>query len=309
MQGENEMARIHFLPDDKEVESDASESVLAAALRANVPIMHACGGRARCSTCRILVLEGIDHCSVRTEAETEIAEKMRFDMMVRLACQTHGSGPLKVRRIVIDDDDVQLTSLFVKEGSPSLAGVEMPVLILFADIRGFTQFAEALLPYDVIHVLNRYFFQMGHVIERHGGRIENYMGDGFLALFEARNAKEGALRAIRAGLGMLAAVEKMQPYLEKLFHRSFQIGIGLHYGRVVAGTLGAKFHRREMIIGDAVNFASRIERANKEMGTRFLISEDVHSLVEEAVSINKKVRIPIRGKSGEHFLYEIVGMV
>ena len=110
-------------------------------------------------------------------------------------------------------------------------------MILFSDIRGFTPFAESLLPFDVIHVLNLYFQIVGEVIGRYGGSINNYMGDGFMALFEADDPAEGALRAVKAGLNLLDAVQKLEPYLEELYHKSFQIRIGLHFGQVVAGKL------------------------------------------------------------------------
>ena len=73
------------------------------------------------------------------------------------------------------------------------------------------------------------------MIARYGGTINNYMGDGFMALFEAAEPSEGALRAVQAGLGLLEAVQKLKPYLEDLYHQSFQIRVGLHYGQVVAG--------------------------------------------------------------------------
>ena len=122
------------------------------------------------------------------------------------------------------------------------------------------------MPYDVVHVLNRYFNLMGKVIKQHHGSINSYMGDGLMAVFEAPDPAAGAEQAIRAGLAMLAEVKKMQPYLRDHYHRSFDIRIGLHYGQVVAGALGASGDRKETVIGDAVNVASRIEAANKEVG-------------------------------------------
>ena len=127
---------------------------------------------------------------------------------------------------------------------------------------------------------NLYFQKVGEVIGRHGGVINNYMGDGFMALFEADDPAEGALRAVRAGLDLLDAVQKLEPYLEELYHQSFQIRIGLHFGQVVAGKLGSPGNKKMTVIGDTVNFASRIEAANKQAGTQFLISEDTYALVK-----------------------------
>ena len=192
---------------------------------------------------------------------------------------------------------MDLTSLYVKGVEPCSIGVEKYILILFSDIRGFTPFAESLLPYDVIHVLNLYFQKVGEVIGRHGGVINNYMGDGFMALFEADDPTEGALRAVRAGLDLLDAVQKLEPYLEELYHKSFQIRIGLHFGQVVAGKLGSPGNKKMTVIGDTVNFASRIEAANKQAGTQFLISEDTYALVKAQVRVGRRVCLPFPVKA------------
>jgi len=304
------MALIHYLPDEIEIEANEGETILLAALRAGIAHAHLCGGSARCSTCRVIIIEGLENCGPRNAEEQSIAEMLRFDPRVRLACQTVVTGNVKLRRMVTDVlEDVDLTSLFIKGVEPCSIGVEKYILILFSDIRGFTPFAESLLPYDVIHVLNLYFQKVGEVIGRHGGGINNYMGDGFMALFEADDPAEGALRAIRAGLDLLDAVQKLGPYLESLYQKSFQIRIGLHFGQVVAGKLGSPGNKKMTVIGDTVNFASRIEAANKQAGTQFLISEDTYGLVKAQVRIGRCVRLPLPGKSGKYNLYEVAGLI
>jgi adenylate cyclase len=302
------MALIHYLPDDREIAVNADETILQAAIRGGIAHAHLCGGTARCSTCRVIILEGLENCAPRNAEEQAIADKLGFDPKVRLACQTVVRGEVKLRRLVLDDEDVELSSLFIRGVEPGLAGIEKYILILFADIVGFTSFVEPLLPYDVIHVLNRYFHQVGAVIAQHGGHIDTYMGDGFMALFEADDATAGALGAIRAGLEMIEAVQKLGPYLKELYHRSFEIRLGLHYGQVVAGTLGAPGNKKMTVIGDAVNLASRIEAANKQAGTRFLISEDTYGLVKTLVQIGRIIRLSLPGKSGQYTLYEVIGI-
>jgi adenylate cyclase len=160
----------------------------------------------------------------------------------------------------------------------------------------------------VLYSLNLYLGQMGEIVRRHGGRIDNYMGDGFMALFESEAPEEGARRAVQAGLEMLEEVQRMAPYLEELYGRSFDIRVGLHFGRVVAGKLGHPGHKRGTVIGDAVNLASRIEAANKEVGTRFLVSQEIHTLLKEEIQWGKEVANNIPGKSGEYRLYEVIGV-
>jgi adenylate cyclase len=298
--------RIHILPDGADVECSEPETILQALLRSGIPHAHVCGGKARCSTCRLLVLEGLENCSPRTPKEQRIGEKLRFPPHVRLACQTRISGPIKIRRIIMDDEDIEFNSLSFLENHSALVGVEKGIFILFADIQGFTAFAETLMPYDVVHVLNRYFNLMSKVIRNYQGYINTYMGDGLMALFESADPASGATRAIQAGLAMLREVEKLRPYLQELYHRDFDIRIGLHYGQVVSGALGALGDRKETVIGDAVNVASRIESANKQAGTRFLISEVIYNLIRDKLSIGKRLEVDLPGKSHIHSLFEVI---
>ena len=304
------MPLLNFLPDNQKIHAHEGETILQAALRAGIPHASFCGGGARCSTCRVIILEGLENCAPRNAEEQAIADMLQFEPQVRLACQTVVTGNVKLRRMVTDVlEDVDVDSLYVEGVDPCSIGVEKHLLILFADIRGFTPFAEKLLHYDVIHVLNLYFQQAGQVIARYGGTINNYMGDGFMALFEADDASEGALRAVKAGLGLLDAVQNLKPYLEDLYHQSFQIRVGLHYGQVVAGKVGSPGHKKLTVIGDTVNLASRVETANKAAGTQFLISEDTYALVQDQVRLGQQVRLTLPGKTGKYNLYEIVGLV
>src|SRR5205823_2021560 len=150
---------------------------------AGIPHAHACGGQARCSTCRVQVVDGLDGCAPRTEKERALAIRLRFAPEVRLACQTTVSADVRIRRLVLDQTDVELVDQSEAHGASEPIGEERSLAIMFADIRGFTPFAEPLLAYDVVHALNRYYDEVGRVIAEHHGQIDNYMGDGLLAVF------------------------------------------------------------------------------------------------------------------------------
>jgi adenylate cyclase len=305
----NAMHKIHFMPDDAIVDIQEGETIRDAALRHSIPITNVCGAKGRCSTCRVMVVEGLENCSSRSDKEKDIAGYMSFTPEIRLACQTTTTGDLQVRRLTLDQSDIELTSKFIMGDKSYLAGVEKHIFIMFVDIRKFTAFSETLLPYDVVHILHRFFHIMDRVVKNHGGYIDNYMGDGFMALFEADDPEQGALSAVKSGLEMLDALNnKVKPYVEKLFGRSFEMGIGLHYGLVVAGTVGGSDDNKTTVIGDAVNFASRIESANKQINSRFLISKDTYTKIENSVRVNRIIQIEIPGKTGVQTLYEIVGI-
>lgn len=302
------MPHVFYLIEEKEVEADETETILQASLRAAIPHAHTCGGNARCSTCRVMVSEGVEHCAPRNEKEQRLAERLHFSTEIRLACQTKVSGDVKLRRLVMDEEDIELTDQLGAGAVPTSAGEEKKLGILFADIRGFTPFAERLLPYDVVHVLNRYYYEVGEVIGSNGGCIDNYMGDGLMALFGMEEEGGAALSAVKAGLGMIEVVEHIKPYMEAIYGRSFQIGIGVHYGEAVVGAIGAANMKRVTAIGDAVNLASRIESATKQAGARFLISEDTYEEVKDHINTGNTVRVMLPGKSGEYLLYEVTGL-
>ena len=211
---------------------------------------------------------------------------LQFKPMIRLACQTRVTGNTTVRRLVLDDEDEELAVGSMAEEFGEAAGEERQVAILFVDIRGFTSFAEKLLPYDVIHALNRYYYRMGRIIHLHGGVVDNYIGDGILSVFGLEETGRVVSRALQSGLEMLQAVEDMRSYFEAIHGRSFDLGIGLHYGTVIVGSVGWGAYKRRTIVGDAVNFASRVEAANKNVGTSFLISEDAYEQAGHEVEVN-----------------------
>ncbi|HEY9648306.1 MAG TPA: adenylate/guanylate cyclase domain-containing protein [Chroococcidiopsis sp.] len=303
------MPQILYLPDNRLVNVEAPETILETSLCAGIPHTHVCGGSARCSTCRVWVLEGLEQCAPRNDAEWALAKRLQFDPRIRLACQTQvmGDGQVTVRRLAIDAEDLELINRQIHgKITPTSIGQEKQIAILFADIRGFTTFSELLPPYDVIYVLNRYFHRMGKAIARHGGMINNYMGDGLMALFGWDDPTRAAERAVRAALDMQAEMEQFNAYLESMYHHRLQIGIGIHYGQAVIGVVGASADNNQITaIGDAVNLASRIESANKRVGTQLLISEQVYAEVRDRVTINQQCSLEIPGKSGIYVLYEV----
>jgi adenylate cyclase len=292
-------------PDGRAASVREDQTLLAALLAAGIPITHACGGKARCSTCRVRVEDGADVVCPRTDDESEMAAKLHFDDATRLACRARVSGDAVVRRLVLDDCDECLTTRIGPEVLAGVAGREENVAILFSDVAGFTPLSEKLPPYDVIHLLNRWFLQAGEDIDAAGGRIDNYMGDGLLAVFQGETC---GLGAVRAALAMQESADEMSEYTQRLYGEPFGVRVGIHHGCVVIGDLGAAHNRRETVIGDAVNIASRIEAANKEAGTRILVSEPVMECVRDAVEAGCSHDISLKGKTGTFRLHEIVGL-
>jgi class 3 adenylate cyclase/nitrite reductase/ring-hydroxylating ferredoxin subunit len=299
------MHKIACLPDKAELSIAEGETILAASLRAGIPHAHVCGGRARCSTCRVWILEGLENCSERSEPERAIAGPLRLAPEVRLACQTRVLGDLTLRRLVLDETDLEIASQLAKS-SLGRCGEVRAIAVLFCDIRDFTRLSQHLSPYDLMFMLNRHFFQMADVIERNGGHVQKFIGDAIMAIFGMDDAADVPLRAIKAATDMLGAADRMKPYMQAMYDEDFDIGIGLHYGEAVIGTLSGGREEILTAIGETVNVASRIESANKEAGTRLLISEALFRQVENQVEVSDFVRVRLRGTNERMSLYEVI---
>jgi len=164
-----------------------------------------------------------------------------------------------------------------------LRGEERLVTILFADIRRFTAFAERHPAREVVALLNAYFGEIVPVIERHGGTLNQYMGDGIMVIFGAPVPQpDHAARAVRAGTELVRRVHALHARWEQLGFPGLRTGVGVHTGRVVVGTVGSPHRLDYTAIGDTTNTAARIEAQNKVFDTEVLISAETYgSLPEE----------------------------
>ena len=296
------MPKIDFLPDNKIFEVESGESILQTAARNGIPHVNACGGEGKCTTCRLLILEGIENCSPETEKEIALKEKAHTTDEFRLACQTTITGDVTVRRLVLNKEDIESVS---ERSVSGRLGETKTIAILFSDIRGFTPFSEKLTPYDVVFILNRYFNRMVKAVERNHGAVDNYIGDGMVAIFGLHDEPDPAQHAVRSALEMCAEMDDMKPYLKTMYGKDFDIGVGIHWGEAVVGDIGAGKSKRLTAIGDAMNFASRVESANKQFQSRVLISEETHDEIKDSLVIKDFMRTNLPGIEGRVTLYEV----
>lgn len=192
-------------------------------------------------------------------------------------------------------------------------GEKRQVAILIADIRGFTTISELTEPEKVVEFLNSYFSVMGQVIKKHGGTIDKFMGDAIMALFGAPESYEdNGRRAAEAALDMIDALKTVDTSLLNIPQgHSFQIGIGIHYGKPIVGSIGSQEKREYTVIGDDVNIASRIEGLTKLYGTPVIISDsvkrdmDAHKGDEKEVLLRHLDNVKVKGKSIAVEIYEL----
>jgi len=276
-----QISGVHILPDEAALPIKNAKSLLELCLAHRIPLTHACGGLARCSTCRVLVLDGVEHCNARNEAEQDMANRLGFDEHVRLACQTQISGPARVRRLVLDERDEEFLEQDASVSRIAALGEELVAAILFCDIRGFTRFSRNVMPYDAIHTLNRFYATLGPQITARGGEINNTMGDGFLAIFMQPDEREACRAAVQSGLALLEAAQSLSEYTQLAYDQEMRIGVGIHVGPLIYGSIGHGAARRMTAIGDNVNLASRIESATKQLGESLLVSSSVREMLKD----------------------------
>lgn len=303
---QNVFHKIHLFKEDQEINCPEDKTILEATLAAHINHTHACGGQGKCSTCRVSIMEGLEHCYERNEEEQLIATKLNFPAQIRLACQTKLKGKVSIRRMVSDKLDMDLISEQFSENSGIAIGHQQELTIVFTDIVNYTAFAEKFPPYDIVHVLNRYYRMMNTIIQDHKGIISDVAGDGILAVFGVdKNTDNSVLDAVNAIEGMNQKLESFNEYLEENFNTHFGIRAGVHYGNVIVGPFDTGAMRKMAIIGDNVNYASRIESANKEFGTKLLLSSEAYQEVENIYPKHNVFETSLKGKTGLYKLYEI----
>jgi adenylate cyclase len=178
------------------------------------------------------------------------------------------------------------------EGANSKSEVRR-VAVMFVDFRSFTAAASTRSPQEVVSRLDHAFAVLVDILDRHGGIVNKFLGDGFLALFGAPlDAADAAQHAVAAAREMLEANDRAN----QASSWPLRIGIAIHIGDVVAGNIGSPRRKEYTVIGDTVNFAARLEALNKEFNSQFLISDAVHdALGREGSDAVPLGQVPIRG--------------
>ena len=301
------MNTIVYVGDDKALPvADPSMTILDVSIAHKIPHFRECGGNGRCTTCRVRIYDGIQNVSPRTQRETEVADALRWDGFTRLACQTRVSGDVALERLIKSCADVSRLQVEDASIAPS---EERTLAVLFCDIRDFTPFVDKNLAYDVVHILNRFFKAVGDAILVNNGVIYQYVGDQVIGLFGVGGdpPEKSCLDSIRAGLGMLDALKDLNAELSGEFGTTLEIGIGAHCGPLVVGMMGHPNHRQFGVNGDAMNIASRIQDANKTLGTRFLVSEDLFNQIPQAPVEVRRAQVVLKGKHGTFRVVEALG--
>lgn len=258
--------RIRYV-NGPEVVSEKGMTLLEMSHANGIPHTALCGGKGRCTTCRVIVAEGADTLPPPTDIEARSLRAVGAPEGTRLACQMRPTDPMTVFRVFRPDG--------ARNRAHASQGQERQLAVLFLDMRGFTARTAGQLPYDIVFLLNRFFDAIVPAITAQGGIVDKYMGDGLLAMFETADAASSARAGLNAAADVGRALERFNQQLEAEGSPPIRIGMGLHLGDLVLGEIGAAKHAPRTIIGDAVNVASRLEGETKALRVELLVSDDV----------------------------------
>jgi adenylate cyclase len=282
---------------DRTVDVPRGWSVLEASRANGIPHLSVCGGRSRCSTCRIEV-EASDAPLPPPEAiEQRTLTRIAALPTVRLACQLRPTGDLQVRVL-----------LGVRSGErafePLGAAMEREVVVLFTDLRRWTSLSEEELPFDLVYMLDRYFEVVGDAVREAGGIPNQFIGDSVMALFGTDTDVATASRqALAAAAGIAQRMDALNDTMQQEFGKRLEFGIGIHAGMAAVGTVGYRETRTLTAVGDAVNTASRLQELTKRFGTRLVLSEDVLRHAGRQAKECVAHDIDVRGRRGRLKVY------
>ncbi|WP_200975571.1 adenylate/guanylate cyclase domain-containing protein [Echinicola sp. 20G] len=300
--------KLKYVGINREIELERDyDNILEVSIAHKIPHLHECGGNGRCTTCRIRVIDGMHHVSPPDEWERKVARIRNWDPTIRLACQTKLKGDAAIQRLVWTSAEISKLQM---ETLPADVGEERSLAILFCDMRDFTSIASQHTNFDLAHMLNRFFTILGDPILMNDGIIYQYAGDEIIGLFGTGGGSEekNCMDALRAGLGMLYAVQRLNKMELKDFSTVFQVGIGIHFGHAFVGNLGHPKHKQFTVLGDPVNVASRIQNQNKDLKTQLLVSKNfLDQLPGDTARIGKHSSVSLKGKDEVFELFEIKG--
>jgi adenylate cyclase len=260
---------------------------------------------------------------VATEIESHVANRGAVHLRLNLSAIKDANGNPEGVAIVVDDvtEMHQLKAtreMFRRYVAPAvvdrltsnpallkLGGTRQVITILFADIRGFTQFSEPLPPEELVDILNQYLAVAAEAILEEEGTLDKFMGDAVMAIFNAPLPQDDhTLRAARAALAMQRAVIHLHEKLPAKLR--LQYGIGIHTGDAVVGNVGTEQQMNFTAIGDAVNLAKRLQE--NALGGQILLSQQAYAHVRKYVNAKKLTPRQVKGRQALTEIWELEGI-
>ncbi|MFO1110062.1 MAG: adenylate/guanylate cyclase domain-containing protein [Bradyrhizobium sp.] len=270
-------------------------TVLEASLRNGVPHASVCGGRARCSTCRIRIIGDCSTLPAPSQREAFVLHRVGTDdPSIRLACQLKPDADLSFFQLFLP----HTVSADGHASNPTRIGQERYLVSMFVDMRGSTRMAEKRLPFDTVFIVNRFLGAVAQAVLESGGQPNQFVGDGMLALFGLTVSRHEACRqALRAAAMVATNVEELNSFLSHDLREPIRFGIGIHGGEVIVGDIGYRDHMVFTALGDPVNVAARLQDMTKALASEVVISDEVRATAGVAEDALAQQEMTIRGRN------------
>lgn len=269
-------------------------TVLEMFRRFGIPHAALCGGRARCATCRVLVLDGAEKLPPPGPNEARLLRRIAAPERVRLACQIRPRDDMQVQILLASRLGAVTPRDFETDSDNSKRGLT----VMVADLRAFSALAERQLPRELLGLLNRFFDEMSQAITAHGGRIDAFYGDGFMAVFGLEGTPARAARtAIGAAADIMRAVEALNREFGAALPLPLRIGLGIHSGQAITGAVeNDSLGRREITVGETVMVASQLEAATRRVLADVVVSDDAIRISGRRYRGMTALKIAIKGR-------------
>ena len=262
---------LTYASTSKLISGRKNQTVLEALREAGVPHAAVCGGRGRCTTCRIRVSDHESPLEPPELLEVRALKRISMEPNVRLACQFKPTQNMTIAPLLPAD-----VSAHAARQSLGVMGREQQVVCLFVDMRDSTALGEKKLPYDVVFILNQFFLQLDAALRETKGHYATFNGDGLMALYGLNSSlEEGCRDALQGAVEIQRRIKKLNEWLKGELDTPLQIGMGIHCGGAIVGTMGPPNAPTISAIGDNINIAARLESLSKEYNAQLVISEDV----------------------------------
>ena len=243
------------LADHTSLRAPVGQTILETLRIAGVPHAAVCGGRGRCTTCRVHVGEEYLNLPAPEDIERKALQRVHAEPEVRLACQTRPRRDLHIRPML-----PPTATAFDANRPGGIQGREQKVAVMFIDLRGSTKLGEEKLPYDVLFILNQFFAEMSEALLETNGHYAQFSGDGLMALYGLKSdVNQGCRDAIDGAISMNERLGRLNKRLQNEIKEPLRMGIGIHCGDAIVGTMGPPTAQNFSAIGDDINVTGRLE--------------------------------------------------
>lgn len=298
----NKGVTIRYAPGNRSITTEPGATVLECLRAAGIPHASVCGGRGRCSTCRVRVETGADTLTAPDDNEKRVLERIGLKGAVRLACQIRPQSDISVAAL-LPPDEPQRT---IDASGNHRQGEELTVAYLFVDLRGSTKLSEDRLPFDVVFILNQFFAELSAALAETNGHYAQFNGDGLMAIYGLETDLETACRQSVAGAkAMFRRLDELNDRLAAELNDPLRIGIGIHAGEAIVGSMGPPETPIVSALGDNVNIAARLESQTKEFGVPLVISARIAEYGGLDVSGLGMEEVPVKGRERPVRVYPV----